>query len=443
MGGSVLSVVSAIVGMVMVARILAPSDLSSVLSPSAVAEREFVARTVFWAFLLRASLSVVLHVTDWWMYLGGDEGSFDGTGKWICLGLQGELPFGFTSRMMSRDEKAYPYMIGAFYYTYGASKFIPLAINCALGSALVFPVHALAGRLGGRVAARRAAWLVAYFPSIVLWSTIMVRDVFVLLFLAATLMYAQRLLVRITVPTLIGLLFCCIAISLFRTYIFFVVAAAIVGALFLGGRSPGKALLAGSIVMAGLILVLRSGAIGETTIQSANLEALAVLRHNNALGSTGAGSLGTADISTPTAALTYLPLGLLYFYCSPLPWQIGSPRQVISLVDLLLWYSCLPSIVVGLAWLLRHRFRATLPLLFTVIGISVLYALVEGNIGIIFRHRAQIIVPLCAVAGVGYALKKRAQRKESRAREGPVPLHPADRGPFRPPEDLRLPARAP
>ncbi|HEU4395533.1 MAG TPA: hypothetical protein VFS92_08195, partial [Planctomycetota bacterium] len=135
-------------------------------------------------------------------------------------------------------------------------------------------------------------------------------------------------------------------------------------------------------------------------------------------------------------------IGLAYFYLSPFPWQIGSPRQVMAVVDLLVWYSILPAVFYGMVWLLRRRFRAILPLLLVVIGISVLYALVEGNIGIIFRHRAQIIVPLCAVAGVGTALRRRAARKESRLLEGALPLDPAARGSLRPPADLRLPAGA-
>ena len=38
--------------------------------------------------------------------------------------------------------------------------------------------------------------------------------------------------------------------------------------------------------------------------------------------------------------------------------------------------------------------------------ITVLYALVEGNVGIIFRHRAQVIAPMMVIAGVGLAVRR-------------------------------------
>jgi len=440
--GAAVTVIAAGLSVVCLVRVLGPAAQGEIGSQSTLGERRFLARVVLWAFLGRAACSLLLHVTGWWSYLGGDEETFDRNGQVFYMYLNGDLPFSIGSRLSARDEVAYPYLVGAIYYAFGISKAIPLFINCVIGAAAVFPVHALAGRMAGRIAARRAALLVAFFPSLVLWSSLMVRDCWVLLFIAGALYFAERVRRRFSLADLAGVVLCCGLLGFFRSYILFVVVAAIVGAWLLGGMSLPKAVFTGGTVMVGLILALRTGAVSGVVLDEATLENLAVMRHNNSLGPSLAGSLGTADVSTPTAALSYLPLGLLYFYFSPLPWQVGSPRQVLAVVDLLLWYSCLPAIFFGMAWLLRHRFRSTLPLLFTVIGISVLYALVEGNIGIIFRHRAQIIVPLCAVAGVGYALKKRAQRKEARIREGAVPLDPAARSALGAPEGVRLSPRA-
>jgi hypothetical protein len=442
-GGVALSLGAGALAAFLLLRLLAPSSWEVDRSSSERGERAFLAKIVFWAFLARGAVSLVLHQTGWWEYLGADEGTFDSNGRVFFLFLRGDLPFSVGSKLGAHDEVAYPYLVGALYYAFGLSKFLPLLVNCAAGAALVYPIHALAGRFGGRQAARRAAFLVAFFPSLVLWSALMVRDVWALLFIAGALYYADRIRRHIALQDLAGLLGCAAALSFFRSYIAIIVLAAIAVALVLARRSVPKAVFSGITVMVLLILALRVGAMNDALFDRADFQSLSQIRHFNSLGSTGAGSLGTADVSTPTAALTYLPLGLLYFYCSPLPWQVGSPRQVLALADLLLWYACLPAVVYGMAWLLRHRFRAALPLLLAVIGISVLYALVEGNIGIIFRHRAQIIVPLCAVAGVGYALKKRRARKESRALEGPVPDYAPPRGALRPAPGVLVSSRAP
>lgn len=442
-GGAALSLGSGALAAFLLLRLLAPSSWESDLATSDRGERTFLARMVFWAFVVRGFVSLVLHQMGWWDYVGADEGTFDDNGQVFYLFLRGDLPFSIGSKLGAHDEVAYPYLVGALYYAFGLSKFLPLLVNCAAGAALIYPVHAMAGRFGGRSAARRAAFLVAFFPSLVLWSALMVRDVWALLFIAGALYYADRIRRQFAFRELAGLLGCAAALSFFRSYIAIIVISAIAAGLALGRRSVPKAVFTGATVMVLLILALRVGAVNDALLDRADFQSLAQIRQYNAMGSTGAGSLGMADVSTPTAALSYLPVGLLYFYCSPLPWQVGSPRQVLSLVDLLLWYSCLPTVVYGMSWLLRHRTRAVLPLLFAVIGISVLYALVEGNIGIIFRHRAQIVVPLCAVAGVGYALKKRRARKESRALEGPVPDYAPSRGALRPAPGVLVSSRSP
>jgi hypothetical protein len=77
----------------------------------------------------------------------------------------------------------------------------------------------------------------------------------------------------------------------------------------------------------------------------------------------------------------------------------------------------LPSVLLGLSLTLRHRFRDASMLILCVAVITILYALVEGNVGIIFRHRAQVIAPVMVFAGIGIA----ARRERSRAAPAPPP----------------------
>jgi prepilin signal peptidase PulO-like enzyme (type II secretory pathway) len=121
------------------------------------------------------------------------------------------------------------------------------------------------------------------------------------------------------------------------------------------------------------------------------------------------------DISEPVSALTYLPVGMLYFLGSPFPWQVLSPRQIMALPDVLLWYALLSGIFMGLLHLVRSRFRDASMLLITMAVITILYSLVEGNIGIIFRHRAQIIAPTMVLAGIGIALRRRKRAEQKSA----------------------------
>jgi len=406
-------------------------------------EIAYLGKLVLLGFVLRVLVSGLIHMFDWWKYLGGDEETFARNGHVFALWLKGVLPFRLSGRFQETHEVGYFYLVGGLYYTFGVTKVIPLLLNCLLGASLAYPVHALAGRFAGRIAARRAATLVVFFPSLVLWSSLMVRDVMVLFFLASALLAADHLR-RAFTPGQLFLLFLSLgALITLRTYIFLIVAVALVVSLFLAPKSPGRSLFVGGALMVVLVALTRGAGVGEAEMGRANLDYLNMMRGYNALGPSVAGSLGdNVDISTPTKALTYLPVGLLYFYFSPLPWQIGSPRQVLAITDLVVWYAMMPAIFTGIAWMFRSRFRAGLPLLFAVIGISVLYALVEGNIGIIFRHRAQIIVPLCVMAGVGYARRQRARAKERNLLASGFSHHPPEGSALRPAPGVRLPSGA-
>jgi len=107
------------------------------------------------------------------------------------------------------------------------------------------------------------------------------------------------------------------------------------------------------------------------------------------------------DISTPTGALAFLPIGLFYFVFAPFPWMLGSIRQIVAMPEMLYWYTLMPAMVRGGRILLRKRGRESLFLLLLLISLSVGYAIGQGNIGTMFRHRAQVLPIFLILAAVG------------------------------------------
>jgi hypothetical protein len=178
----------------------------------------------------------------------------------------------------------------------------------------------------------------------------------------------------------------------------------------------------GVLVVIGLLAIVRYAGFGLWELERASLHHLNLHRQYNALEGTPGSIVPQVDISRPVNALTYLPIGLVYFLGSPFPWQVLSPRQIMALPDVLVWYALLPPIFVGLMTIIRHRFREATVLLISIALIATLYSLVEGNVGIIFRHRAQVIVPMMIFAGTGIAIRR--ARREGRVAP-PVLLAPA------------------
>ena len=62
---------------------------------------------------------------------------------------------------------------------------------------------------------------------------------------------------------------------------------------------------------------------------------------------------------------------------------------------------------------------------FSAVLIAMLYALVAGNVGIIFRHRAQFLVLALPYAGVAWALAR--ERAAAPSRDWAIPKRPRPR----------------
>ena len=165
-----------------------------------------------------------------------------------------------------------------------------------------------------------------------------------------------------------------------------------------------------AVVAAALLLALSVGFFHgpvEGLAEQASLETLDEHRRNLALGESA--YLGDADVSTPAAAIRFLPRGLAYFLLAPAPWQIVSVRELLTLPEMLLWYALLPQVFFGMRHALRQRVASALPIATFALVATLAYALVESNLGTAYRHRAQVLVLYLVFAAVGLATRRAAR----------------------------------
>jgi hypothetical protein len=157
------------------------------------------------------------------------------------------------------------------------------------------------------------------------------------------------------------------------------------------------------VAFAGLAM-LQLGLVGSTTESRLSLEAIAALRQNMATG--GSAFERGVDISTPTGALQFLPVGLTYFFLSPFPWQITSVLKALSVPEMLFLYYLCPSMLRGLRFAFTERLRQSLQVLLLIGLIACSYALSSGNVGTMYRHRAQAVVFILIFAALGYEMRR-------------------------------------
>lgn len=149
-------------------------------------ERLPVTAAVAVALLLRIIAALVLHETRAWAINGRgsmspDDAGIDRVARLLVAG-DARSP----SELYGSVYTAWVYVAWALYRVWDSVLALRLA-NALLGTLLV-PVLAAAGRrLGGRRAEVGVAWLVAVFPTAVVWSALPLREPLVTLLLAASL----------------------------------------------------------------------------------------------------------------------------------------------------------------------------------------------------------------------------------------------------------------
>ena len=206
---------------------------------------------------------------------------------------------------------------------------------------------------------------------------------------------------------------CMALLSSLRLYLFLLIAAgSVVGFVVIGVRKPGRAVLTAVAAGLGALMLVKGFGLSTDYVSSASLEYIAARRHWNSFGEGGV-SIGGFDLTTPMGALSYLPVGIMYFLFSPFPWQTGG-RATMALPDVLLWYAAFPLVIYGILYGLRRRRRAALIPFMVAVLTTCLHALWEGNVGIIFRHRAHVLVLFLPFAAVGF-MRLRARARASRA----------------------------
>ena len=115
-------------------------------------------------------------------------------------------------------------------------------------------------------------------------------------------------------------------------------------------------------------------------------------------------------------SLRYLPLGFSFLLFAPFPWALESALQTAAAPETILWYPIFLVALIGMRHaILRGSHLAVIPLSVLLI-VTTSYALVEGNFGTAYRHRAQIMPLFFIVAGVGWVVLKPWFDKRRRTR---------------------------
>lgn len=385
----------------------------------------FLANLIFLGVAVRLLLYVFIHQTVGPYVFAPDQFTYENEGMRLLLHWQGHgaMP----SQLGGSLQVGYGGINAIVFAIFGVAKRAPAVLNIFFSAWTAIPAYYLAMMVvrENRGVAKLAAGLTVFFPSLILWSVLNIRESPTILTLTCTLYFAVRLQRRATLPNLIGVAAGLFIVALFREYMTFLVGSGIVAGLLMGkSRSPVRAFIAGSLAMFVVVYAAQVLGFGSSLSAEPTLSHLQTVRQGFLYGANSAYGAG-ANVSTAGGAIRFLPTGLTYFLLAPFPWSIGSILQAITLPETLFWYAILPMGLWG-AWLgIRHDPRAFTVPLSALIVVTFAYAMVEANVGTAYRHRAQIlpiIFVFCALGirdlqAVRQIRKQRSLERRRQARE--------------------------
>lgn len=382
-------------------------------------DRRFLRRLFVVALCLRWVLAFAIFYGEKQEFFGGDAITYDTCGQALCQSWQGLVdprsPWLLRIASTSRSGWGMFYYVAGVYYLLGQNPLAIQLINSAFGAAACVAIYKITQMVyPHQRVARTSAILIAFSPSMILWSSQELKDAPIVLCLCLCTLYTLKLRDKFRIQSLLlllGWLFCLYSL---RHYTFYILFAAIVGTLlFASKRLTPVRVLRGGVLIIVIGLVLAYFGTGNAA-QSFDLKWIQASRVSGAMmANTGFGA--DVDITDPQAAITFLPVGVVYVLFAPFPWAIRNLRQLITLPELIIWWVLTPLMLKGYWFAMRERLRESFALCLFTIGLTLAYALYQSNVGTAYRHRAQLYVFFSIFISIGLELRRNARlRKQSR-----------------------------
>lgn len=375
------------------------------------------------ALAVRILVATLICFFELQTFFGGDADTYDGYGWGLLQSWKGDAVYkslvdSFTGAGGSGWGMLY--LVAGIYEVVGRNPFAIQLFNAVIGAATAVLIFRIAHQIFDNIrVARIAALFVAFYPSLVLWSSQGLKDGLIVFLLAVSMFATLKVGEKFTYKYFALLLASVLGLLTLRFYIFYMVMAAIVGSFAIGLRAFSAQSFMRQfavIILIGLSLTY----FGVTRFAGKQLEVYGSLKEvqrsrSDASQSAKSGFNEDVDVSTTSGAIAAIPIGLIYLLFAPLPWQLASLRQMITLPEMILWWSSFPLLVLGLWFTIKYRLRQVSPILLFTTLLTLGYSVFQGNVGTAYRQRAQLLVFYFIFVAVGFVLFK--ERREDKKRQ--------------------------
>ena len=386
-------------------------------------EKTFLFRLFLVGLLVRIVLAAVINMGHMEEFFGGDANTYDIFGRSLLQGLHGDgFHMGKYESFVASGAGAWGmlYLVAGIYEVVGRNLLAVQLVNASIGAATGIVVYYNTMALFNNVrAAKLAALLVTFFPSLILWSSQALKDGLIILALAVSILATLRLMEKITIGWVLVITVSLLTLLSLRFYIFYMMTAAVAGSFVLGMKTlSAQSFIHRFVAVTAIGLAFTSFGVlqyaGNQFDRFANLRQIQMSRQDQA--EAGSGFAKDVDVTTTEGALTVIPVGIVYLLFAPFPWQFTTLRQSITLPEMIVWWFSFPLLVLGLWYSIKHRLRQVSPIVIFTTMLTLVYSIFQGNVGTAYRQRSQLLVFYFIFVAVGAIIvKERAEYRRLRA----------------------------
>jgi hypothetical protein len=388
-------------------------------------DQKFLLRLFVAGLLVRIVVGTMIFVFQQQTFFGGDALTYDFFGNALLKTWEGDKSYQWLVDLFSGNGASSGwgmlYMVAVIYRIVGRNMLATQYVNSIMGAATAPLAYLIALEIfPNKKVARVCGLLTAFFPSLVLWTSQGMKDGPIIFLLTLSMLATLKLGTRFSFKYVTALALALCGLITLRFYVFYIILLSITAAFVMGRRR----LTAQSFARQFIIMLVIGSALayfGVSRLASQQIESYGNLKQVQVMRLDAASSAQSGfgqdiDVSTPTGALAAIPQGLMYLILAPFPWQLTSVRQMITLPEMVIWWTSLPLLVLGLWFTVKHRLREVTPILIFTSLLTLSYSILQGNVGTAYRQRAQLLVFYFVFVAVGFALVKEKREEKARKR---------------------------
>ena len=320
---------------------------------------------------------------------------------------QGEATF--SDYFEGPSSKFLTFLLSIPYYFFGRSSLMAQSFSLLAGIGCVYLGYKFANLLWGRSAANKAGWIVCLFPSLILYSALVMREVYISFFLLLAL-YGIAVWYKTEKITSIF-----VALTGFLGAVFFhgsMIVGAIIFVIIIGLSSFKKIFVALSqmkyernykILIYLSIFVILSGLYVTNNIRvpylgnfdnSTNVDRIL---HKTSVSTRGEAAWPSwTIINSKTEAIYKVPIRSIYFLFAPFPWDVKKKIHYIGMFDAFIYLILVFLILKNIKIIWNNP--VTRIILIILLSYILTYSFGVGNFGTGIRHRSKFVIILILLA---------------------------------------------